>query len=394
MKLLFYIITPLLIVLACAFDSYTHELSGYIESEIQYFPDSPLHPGQEDHNASFAVEPEYFHEFESGLSIVAVPFARFDSADSERTHFDMRELNLLWVDDNYEFRFGLGKVFWGVTEFIHLVDIINQTDTIESLDGEEKLGQPMAHLSIPTDAGVLDFFLLPGFRERTYPGFDGRLRSALIVDTDNPVYESGAEDRHIDFAARYSHSIGIADFGVYFFNGTGREPSLVLDSANQKFRPYYQQISQTGMDVQLTTGSWLLKLEAIHRAGQGDSFFALAGGFEYTLNAIGGSHADLGLITEFVYDDRGDNATTAYEKDIMLGVRLSLNDMASSEILAGVIKDIDDSSVMATVEASRRLGENWKLSLEASFLSNIDENDILYNLRDDDSFKLKLAYYF
>ena len=31
--------------------------------------------------------------------------------------------------------------------------------------------------------------------------------------------------------------------------------------------PYYEQIRQFGLDMQLTTGPWLLKLEAIHRAG-------------------------------------------------------------------------------------------------------------------------------
>lgn len=370
------------------------ELSGHIEGEVQYFFSEPLHQGQEEHKASLAVEAEYFNEFENDLSFIAVPFARIDHADSERTHFDMRELNLLWVGDNHELRFGLGKVFWGVTEFIHLADIINQTDAIESLDGEEKLGQPMAHLSLPADFGTFDFFILPGFRERTYPGRDGRLRNIWIVDTDNPTYESSAKDKHIDLAIRYSHTINALDLGIYFFNGTGREPTLTADPANLRFIPHYQQISQTGLDLQVTTGSWLLKLEAIHRAGQGESFQAVAGGFEYTFSAIGDSLADLGIIAEMAWDDRGDNATTAYEKDLMLGIRIVFNDMASSELLAGIIKDIDDSSVMMSLEGSRRLGENWKISIEASLLANIDKNDILYNLRDDDSVKIKLAYYF
>ena len=42
-----------------------------------------------------------------------------------------------------KFRVGVGKVFWGVTESQHLVDIINQTDLVENIDTEDKLGQPM-----------------------------------------------------------------------------------------------------------------------------------------------------------------------------------------------------------------------------------------------------------
>lgn len=381
-------------ILFTAFSGLANELSGYIESEIQYFPNDARHPGQKQNTASLAIQPEYYHEWENNLSIVVVPFARVDSADSERTHFDVRELNLLWVGDSLEFRLGAGKVFWGVTEFVHLADIINQTDAIESLDGEEKLGQPMAHVSVPTESGTFDLFLLPWFRERTYPGVKGRLRNGWVVDTDHPGYESGAGEKHLDLAARYSHSIDNIDLGLYYFKGTNREPTLIPNPANQTLTPYYQQISQTGMDLQLTTGPWLLKLEVIHRIGQGDSFIAVATGFEYTITGIAQSRADLGFIGEVAYDDRQENATTVYENDIMFGLRLAFNDMAGSELLIGMIKDMDDSSTMMTMEAGRRIGDSWKVSLEAAILSNIADDDLVYALRDDDSIKIKLSYYF
>ena len=38
---------------------------------------------------------------------------------------------------------GAAKVFWGTAESRHLVDIINQTDAVEDIDEEDKLGQPM-----------------------------------------------------------------------------------------------------------------------------------------------------------------------------------------------------------------------------------------------------------
>jgi len=152
-----------------------HELSGFVAVEQRLFFHDPLFPDQKHNNGSFALQPEYYHEWETGSSFILVPFARFDSQDSERTHFDIRELNYLWLTDNWEMRMGIGKVFWGVTEFVHLVDIINQTDLVESPDGEEKLGQPMVQLSIARDWGVLDLFVLPGFRERTFPGKKGAL---------------------------------------------------------------------------------------------------------------------------------------------------------------------------------------------------------------------------
>ena len=374
-----------------------HELSGYAAVEGRAFFNDALFPGQKRDSASFALQTEYYHEWESGSSFIFVPFARVDSADSERTHLDIRELNYLYLGNNWELRFGVGKVFWGITEFVHLVDIINQTDLVENIDGEEKLGQPMIHFSVPRDWGVLDMFVLPYFRERTFVGSKGRLRSAFLVDTDSARYESSAEERHVDFAIRYSHTIGDWDLGIYNFNGTGREPTLLpgFDSnGSPMLIPFYEQINQTGLDLQLVAGEWLWKLEALYRTGQGDSFFASVGGFEYTFVGIAETRMDLGIIGEWAYDVRGDSAPTAFENDLMLGLRLAVNDIASTELLSGLLQDLNNSSRALSLEASRRFGDNWKATIEARGFFNLPESDLLFSLRDDDFIQFELSYYY
>jgi hypothetical protein len=374
-----------------------HELSGYVAAEGRLFFNDPLFPEQERNNGSFAIQPEYYHQWEDGSAFLFVPFGRLDSADSERTHFDIRELNYLWPTENWEIRLGVGKVFWGVTEFVHLVDIINQTDLVENIDEEDKLGQPMVHVSAPRDWGIWDLFLLPYFRERTFPGRKGRLRHALVVDTDHPMYESDDEEHHVDFAARYSHTVGDWDFGIYHFVGTGREPTL-LPGVDARGRPvlipYYEQIHQTGLDLQLVAGQWLWKLESLYRTGQDDGFFASVGGLEYTFVGIAETRMDLGLIGEYAYDERRDNATTVFENDAMFGLRLAVNDAAGTELLAGLIQDLDSPSRALSIEASRRLGSNWRLSLQAWGFLDSDADDLLFNVRDDDLLQIELAYYF
>jgi hypothetical protein len=374
-----------------------HELTGFVAAEYRLFFNDPLFDEQEKDNGSFVLQPEYYHEWENGSSFTAVPFARFDSADSERTHFDIRELNFLWVADSLEMRIGVGKVFWGVTEFVHLVDIINQTDLVENPDGEDKLGQPMVHLSIPRDWGVVDLFLLIGFREQTEPGEKGRLRFRLPVDTDSALYESAAEDHHVDFSARYSHSVGDWDLGIYHFYGTGRDPTLLFGvdaSGTQTLIPFYQQIHQTGLDLQMVAGQWLLKLESLYRTGQGRSFLAAAGGFEYTWVGIFDTSMDLGLIGEYVHDDRDLNIPTIFQNDAMFGVRLAVNDMASTEVLAGFVQDLEFSTRMLSLEASRRFGDRWRATLESRLFFDVDREDVLFDLRDDDFISIELAYHF
>ena len=183
---------------------FAYELSGYSAVEGRYFlHDSPFAtPKQAD--ASIVLAPEFYHEWNAGdYSLLFSPFLRVDSADSARTHADIRELIWQTNHDDWELKLGVGKVFWGVTESQHLVDVINQTDLVENADTEDKLGQPMINLTLLKDWGTVDLFVLPYFRERTFAGKAGRLRSTVVVDTDNARYESGAAERHIDAAIRW-----------------------------------------------------------------------------------------------------------------------------------------------------------------------------------------------
>jgi len=372
------------------------EWTGSISTELRYFPSTPLDGRQYDHeNLSLSAQPEYYRKWDNGdQSFIFTPFIRIDQNDSERTHADIRELAWVKVTEKWELRAGVRKVFWGVTESQHLVDIINQTDLVENIDGEDKLGQPMINMAFITDSGTLDVFFLTGFRERTFPGEDGRLRSGLVVDTDHPVYESGAEDKHTDFAARWFQYIGAFDIGVSYFNGTSRDPRFIPNSSGTALLPVYEIINQTGLDLQATFGSWLWKLEAISRSGQGDRYTAMTGGFEYTFVGIMETSYDLGVIAEYMYDDRDEEATTPFANDLMIGSRFTFNDEQSTEILAGFITDLDDGDIMLNVEASRRLGNAWKLSVEARAFSNIDNNDPLYSFRKDDHLQAELAWYF
>ena len=372
------------------------ELSGYIAGQGRGFTDDPLYASQSSNpQFSAAVEPEWYWSWNDGSDSIAFkPFARGDSEDSERSHGDIRELFWLRAADTWELGVGISKVFWGVTESQHLVDIINQTDLVESPDGEDKLGQPMVRFTVIRNWGVLDFFWLPYFRARTFPGVNGRLRGALPFDTDNELYESSAEEGHQDFALRWSHSVGLWDVGVSWFEGTAREPNFVPNPAGT-LTPYYPQISRAGLDAQLTAGSWLWKLEATYQDSNVQDFGAAIGGFEYTVVGLFGSAFDLGWLMEYSWDSRGEDAISGFQNDLFLGGRFTFNDEASTELLFGVISDQDYSgSYAGFLEASRRFGEATKVYLEARFFESDDPIDPLFQIRQDSFVELTVEYYF
>ena len=332
--------------------------------------------GQSQFQPSVSLSYHYRATLSTADSITFTPFARYDAEDDDRTHADLRELYWSHVGEDSDLHVGVRQVFWGVTEFKHLVDVINQTDFVENIDGEDRLGQPMVNLSVVRDWGIVDFFVLPYFRERTFPGEDGRLRFAYPVDRD-AEYERGAGKGQVDYAVRWSHRLGPLEWGIYQFEGVGRDPLLVPElRANGAvvLRPHYDAADQTGLDAQAVLGDWALKLEAMSRRSFGERFNAATAGFERTfVGALG--RADLGLVVEYMYDQRGDDAfDTILERDVALGTRFRLNDVSDSQALLGFIWDTETEEFLVQLEASRRLGDSWALFLESRIFDGADDD--------------------
>jgi hypothetical protein len=438
----------------------THKFSGNVTIQGLYFPNDAAQRDQYDGgNLSLSAEPELYWEWVGGKqSFTFTPFARFDQHDDERTHADIRELYWRKSAETYELRAGVRKLFWGVTESQHLVDVINQDDFVENIDGEDKLGQPMLNLALIRGWGTLDLFVLPYFRERTFPGEDGRLRPSLPVDQDHPQYESGREEKHIDAALRWAKSIGQWDVGLSYFDGTNRDPRLLVNPGapllvpdpstlpliclidpslpqcqvtvffpGAELVPRYDQVRQLGLDLQAIFGGWAWKLEAIRRESDFEKFTAATAGFEYTFVGVFGTQIDVGALGEYLWDSRGrldpdsqqafaqrriqsgQGFTAAeamaltglqaknfspFEDDVFVGTRIAFNDVQSSDILAGVIVDRETHAVFGSVEANRRLSDNWKLSGEARFFSGVEDIDPLYGFREDDYLLIDLIRYF
>jgi hypothetical protein len=375
------------------------DLSGELAVEVRHFLDEPGYPNQlQGAQSAITLTPELRWRMDNGDRFTLIPRLRQDTRDSERSHTDLSEAYWLRVNDEWEWLVGVNRIFWGVAESRHLVDIINQTDEVAAFDGEEKLGQLMINLTARRDWGSVGFFLLPGFRERIFPGKDGRLRPSLPVDSDAAVFESTAKAWHTDLALRYSHYVGDWDIGAYYFYGTGREPRLLLNADGTHLTPYYDLIQQAGIDLQYTQDAWLLKLEAIAREGQGDTFGATVAGFEYTFYQISGNRADLGMLVEYHYDGRDTDAgvapPTPFDNDLFLGVRLALNDTQDTSVLTGIIVDRDDHSRLLSIEAGRRLGTNWTLELEGRWFDNMDSGGDLAAYADDSFLSLRLTHHF
>ncbi len=379
-------------------DDAAWDWSSNVELQSRLFARDALWPGQGSQAAqvSLAATAELrWRNAEGDQRASIIPFLRRDSVDDERNLVDLQEAYWAWEGDSLELLAGVNTVFWGVTESVHLVDIVNQTDAAGDVDGEDKLGQPMVNLTWQQDWGLLSAYVMPYFRERNYPGVDGRLRTPLPVDSDRAVYESSSDEYHVDVALRYSHYIGDIDVGLSVFSGTSREPRLIPADDAPVLLPHYDQIDQFGVDLQYTRDAWLWKLEAIARNGYSETFAAAVGGFEYTFYQVAQSGADIGVLLEYQYDGRNElEPFTTADNDVFAGLRLALNDTQDTSLLAGIAYDTVTGETFFNVEAERRIGNSISLEVRMRAFSGAGPQDMTYAVVRDDYVQIRLAKYF
>ena len=376
------------------------DVRAEVGASVRGFPQAPLFGQQSSARLSpslvFAPELEVAFD-DPRWTVVGEGFLRLDAHDSHRSHADLRELGVLYLGDRFTGFAGFGQAFWGVMEVNHLVDIVNQIDAVEDLDGEDRLGQPMVSATLEGDWGALDLYYLPAFRERTFPHADARLRGPLPVSTDG-VYTGGRDRWSPSFAARAFRTVGALDVGLSLFAGTSREPRFALAAGSEgqpALQPVYDGIDQVGLDAQWTGDATLWKLEAMTRGGHGDRIYAVSGGIEHTLYQIGGSDGDLGLLAELMLDSRdADAPPTLFDNDLFLGGRWALNDVSDTSLLGGPVIDLATGETLIFAEVERRIGSDWRLSLEARLFANADPGSIAYGIRRDGYLSLSMTRFF
>jgi len=377
------------------------DVSGKLSTEARYFPIEVAYPTQKDVtlSPSFAGSVDIVFDADGGNDrFVFVPFARVDADDNHRTHQDLRELNWLHLGNGWDLNVGVAKVYWGVTESAHLVDIINQIDSVEDLSGEEKLGQPMLNLNLEQAWGTLNLFVLPGFRERNFTANNARLHGPLPIDESRSTFESSAGVKHADFAMRWSHTFDDFDVSVSQFQGTSREAQLLAHLSGNRVTlvPHYQQIAQTGVALQLTTNNTLWKFEGISRSGQGVRFYGVVGGFEHSFYNIAQNNLDVGVLMEYLYDNRDPSTAppSIANHDVFVGFRFANNDAQGTTMLVGALVDYKNNSVFINIEGERRLTNQLKVEMAGRFSTHVAATDPLYFYKNDGFFSVKLNWYF
>jgi len=353
------------------------EWSAELGAEWRYFND-PGEFGQARSALSVSGQLEYYSSWnDRDDSLTFTPFIRVDQIDDNRSHVDLREAYWGHVGNNWETKLGVSRVFWGKTEFLNLVDVINQKDFVEG-DTTKKLGQPLMQLSLVHEFGILDIYALFGFRERTFQGEEGRLRTPIVIDTDNARYD-GVEPGNLDVAMRWSLQVtDNLEMAVSLFSGTNREPRFDFnyDLNDPKLIPVYSQMDQFGVEMEYILEGWVGKMEMVSVDTPRENYFAGVVGVEYTFSEVFESAIDVTFISEYLWDERGADSAGFLERDLAFGTRITFNDEQSTEMMLGGMYDVDTKEALYSLEASRRLGDSWRIALLAMVIGERADGEL------------------
>lgn len=387
------------------------ELEGRLDADLRAFKPAE----HRELTVALAGTLQAYHGFEAlPLRFEAELFYRQDADDDQRSGGDIRQAFLELRHGDVDVSLGWRRVFWGVTESRSLVDVINQDDRAGDIRGDDKLGQPMLKIDWHGTLGTASLHLMPRGRKRVFAGDDGYPRTLLWLDGPGGRY-TGERDRP-DIAARWQYSGDGFDVGLSYFDGSARDPDFEVCarirpqplfelpcaplaalagfdapapllalrerlaewpgyaeleaalwqrvSRHLRLRPVYPHERRLGLDLQYLSGSWAWRLEALARQREGRRSRALVAGAEYSLPGFLATGWDVGVLAEYLYDQRRDDPFNRYfDDDLFIGTRVMANDIAGSSLIAGMIVSRDGQDRFYSVEAGRRLGEYWRATL-------------------------------
>ncbi len=346
-------------------------------------------------------------------------YGRMDRQDRDRNVLVPEEAWVQLRKDWLRVRFGYDILNWTATEAFHPTDIINARNLDSDLENYEKIGEPIAALQVVTPWETT--FEILGIAAHTEPILTSphsrlsllpaniRLGAPIFVNHTGHI---ASFDHEPQGALRIRQVLAGADVSLQLVQHVDRsQPYGFFDSTSDTFRPVFQTVRHIGITYQQALDALLIKVEAAYRhfidprsvtglnAPERDHA-TLAAGLEYGLTHANGSETTLLAEGQMVLGlDKADRVLlSAFQRDVLAGIRYALNDEDGRELMLIGIVDVDGRREgLVSLNYTQRIGETFSLRaglriIEAGKPKGIPRG--LQSLRDADMLRLTLTRHF
>ena len=425
-------------------------ISAQIDTGLRYYLEDGLYQGQSSAGAYpfLGLGIEASTSLGPGDLIFGVN-ALIDEA-LDRSFVNIEKAYYTQQFDGWDLVLGYNVEDWGVSAGRTIVNVLNSRDRTGRIGSGSLIGTPMVNANFFTEVGTFSAYALFGKVRENFGGDGTRQRAFLPVDSDFAAYEN---DDSVDFALRfsnaYSFGVGSLDLSAHLFRGTSREglalPGCVATTAimtdaicaqinrsvvnnfaaggtqpltptgmtsyvngllgpvvaadytanSAGLLPYYQEISQIGLSAVYANGNTQLRFEGFYRETEHEEYAAAIIGGDHTFYDVASLNGDLVAALEYHYDDRSARQNGAiFDDDIFLGLSYLGSDAAGTEMSLGVFHDLETNAQLLTLGFSRRIGDRFRISLDASHVRASGTRDPLSAIDNDSFFELTLSTFF
>jgi len=245
-----------------------------------------------------------------------------DKDDNARNYSIINEAYLKYENENLEFKIGRDIKYWGALEVHNLTDIYNLKNLqYDKYDKDQKLGSEGITLT------------------KYYNNEDEISFIANRINNTNNAFIKYSGSRYY---------FGSVDFNFIASHNTHNNKLITYDT--------------------VVVDDTLVKIEYSYTDSLDENmnnYYEGGIGFEHTLYSVIGQK-DFGLIVEYY---KSDNSNLIFENDFFTGARFTFNDIDSSDVVVGIIQDVDTQNESYSFEYNTRIFDKFKTKI--SYMENI-----------------------
>ena len=327
---------------------------------------------------------------------------RTASIDRERSVLIVNDAWVGWRNKRLQLSIGAETFNWSTAEAFHPTDTLNSRNLDSDVENPEKMGEVAAKLRLRfLNGGLTLLYLpvriaprLPSPRSRLNWTQGNRLGKAYFGDRDGTLSKSMFAHQ---YAARLDQTFGQTDITLHYVAHNERMvPTIVVNPQSGDAALGLPFVERFGGSLVSSIGDWLFKAEGEYRTyralkADADAILvtpntkdhtALAAGFDYGWSYEDGGEGTLLVEAQVLYAPDTRTAELGligpFQRDVLIGYRHALNDTEDTQILVGLIADIERvGESMATINGSRRLNNDWKLEAKYQFIYAPDADSLL-----------------
>ena len=323
----------------------------------------------------------------------------------ERRYLLLNEFYVSKEFDAYSVSLGKKVKYWGELEGFNIADIYNQKNTLKNLfDKSAKYGAWGTDITHYFDENSLEIGVkfyeedikLPT-KQTAYAPFSLNYDSELYLHHErySPTFYVKANfvnDVYLD-----------SETSLILVHGYDNKRNFI-PIATGTLAQYAYKVNKALLLSHIIYNDTIFKTELaytdVRDNVQMSDYTQLSGGVEHSFYEVVGS-SDITLFSEYyryLYSDinkvKNVDISEIYDNDIFLALRVNLNDVRSSELKVGILKDVEKKEKVMKVILKTRVYDSFVIEGEYLQIRTSAKNTILSHFGNSSRFTLAIHYTF